>query len=130
MGRKERRELERKLRHINNTKPWQLKTLVQEQYGRDLVEARINNEDVLAPGDKVMLDVKKISLDPDFEALKQEYKDFIFKNANRVFTLRQEAKQSGPFSLISFCEDDGPERKWFFVGYVKKVKGDNTNQEE
>ena len=125
MGRKERRELERKLRHINNTKPWQLKTLVQEQYGRDLVEARINNDDVLAPGDKVMLDVKKISLDPDFAALKQEYKDFIFENANKVFTLRQEAKQSGPFGLVSFEEDDGPERKWFFVGYVKKVNNIN-----
>lgn len=124
MGRKERRELERKLRHINNTKPWQLKTLVQEQYGRDLVEARINNEDVLAPGDKVMLDVKKISLDPDFAALKQEYKDFIFENANKVFTLRREAKQSGPFSLISFCEDEEEPRKWFFVGYVKKVHDD------
>lgn len=124
MGRKERRELERKLRHINNTKPWQLKTLVQEQYGRDLVEARINNEDVLAPGDKVMLDVKKISLDPDFAALKQEYKDFIFENANKVFTLRQEVKASGPFNLVSFCEDEEEPRKWFFVGYVKKVKDD------
>jgi hypothetical protein len=123
MGRKERRELERKLRHINNTKPWQLKTLVQEQYGRDLVEARINNEDVLSPGDKVMLDIKKISLDPDFAALKQEYKDFIFENANKVFTLRQEAKQSGPFGLVSFCEDEEEPRKWFFVGYVEKVKG-------
>lgn len=125
MGRKERRELERKLRHINNTKPWQLKTLVQEQYGRDLVEARINNNDVLAPGDKVMLDVKKISQDPDFAALKKEYKDFIFENANKVFTLRQESKQSGPFSLVSFCEDEEEPRKWFFVGYVKKVKDEN-----
>lgn len=122
MGRKERRELERKLRHINNTKPWQLQTLIQEQYGRDIVEARINNTDVLAPGDKVMLDVKKVTEDPDFDMLKKEYKDFIFANANKVFTLRKESKQSGPFSLVSFCEDEEEPRKWFFYGYVKKVR--------
>lgn len=124
MGRKERRELERKLRHINNTKPWQLNALIQDQYSRDMVEARINNPDILKPGDKVMLDVKKVVSDPDFAQLKQEYKDYVFANANKVFTLRQEAKQSGPFALVSFEEDEGPERKWFFIGYVKKVKDD------
>lgn len=122
MGRKERRELERKLRHINNTKPWQLNALIQDQYSRDIVEARINNPDILKPGDKVMLDVKKVVNDPDFTQLKQEYKDYVFANVNKVFTLRQEAKQSGPFSLVSFCEDEEEPRKWFFIGYVRKVK--------
>ena len=124
MGRKERRELERKLKHINNTKPWQLNALIQDQYSRDIVEARINNPDILKPGDKVMLDVKKVVSDPDFVQLKQEYKDYVFANANTVFTLRKEAKQSGPFSLVSFCEDEEEPRKWFFLGYVKKVKSD------
>ena len=110
------------MRHVNNTKPWQLKTLIQEQYGRDVVDARINNTDVLAPGDKVMLDVKKVMSDPDYDMLKQEYKDFILANANRVFTLRKESKESGPFSLVSFEEDEDEPRKWFFIGYVKKVK--------
>ena len=122
MGRKERRELERKLRHINNTKPWQLNALIQDQYSRDIVEARINNPDILKPGDKVMLDVKKVVSDPDFAQLKQEYKDYVFANVNKVFTLRQEMKQSGPFSLISFYEDNEEPRKWFFIGYVRKVK--------
>ena len=124
MGRKERRELERKVKHLAKTKPWELQALVQDQYSRDIVEARINNPDILKPGDKVMLDVKKVVSDPDFAQLKQEYKDYVFANANKVFTLRQEAKQSGPFSLVSFCEDEGPERKWFFTGYVKKVKNE------
>lgn len=124
MGRKERRELERKLRHINNTKPWQLNALIQDQYSRDIIEARINNPDILKPGDKVMLDVKKVVSDPDFSQLKQEYKDYVFANANKVFTLRQEAKQSGPFALVSFEEDIEEPRKWFFLGYVKKVKDD------
>lgn len=125
MGRKERRELERKVKHLAKTKPWELQALVQDQYSRDIVEARINNPDILKPGDKVMLDVKKVVSDPDFAQLKQEYKDYVFANANKVFTLRKEAKQSGPFPLVSFCEDEGPERKWFFVGYVKKVNNIN-----
>ena len=124
MGRKERRELERKVKHIQKTKPWELQTMIQDVYGRELVEARINNPDILKPGDKVMLDVKKVVNDPDFAQLKQEYKDYVFANANKVFTLRQEAKQSGPFSLVSFCEDEEEPRKWFFIGYVKKVKDD------
>ena len=122
MGRKERRELERKVRHLAKTKPWELQALVQDQYSRDIIEARINNPDILKPGDKVMLDVKKVISDPDFAQLKQEYKDYVFANANTVFTLRKEMKQSGPFSLISFYEDNEEPRKWFFVGYVRKVK--------
>lgn len=124
MGRAERRKLEKKVKHIQNTKPWELQTMIQDVYGRELVEARINNPDILKPGDKVMLDVKKVVNDPDFAQLKQEYKDYVFANANKVFTLRQEAKQSGPFSLVSFCEDEEEPRKWFFIGYVKKVKDD------
>lgn len=124
MGRKERRELERKVKHLAKTKPWELQALVQDQYSRDIIEARINNPDILKPGDKVMLDVKKVVSDPDFAQLKQEYKDYVFANANTVFTLRKEAKQSGPFSLVSFCEDEEEPRKWFFIGYVKKVKSD------
>lgn len=122
MGRKERRELERKVKHLAKTKPWELQALVQDQYSRDIVEARINNPDILKPGDKVMLDVKKVVSDPDFAQLKQEYKDYVFANANTVFTLRKEMKQSGPFGLVSFCEDNEEPRKWFFIGYVKKVK--------
>lgn len=124
MGRKERRELERKVKHLAKTKPWELQALVQDQYSRDIIEARINNPDILKPGDKVMLDVKKVVSDPDFAQLKQEYKDYVFANANTVFTLRKEAKQSGPFSLVSFCEDNEEPRKWFFIGYVRKVKSD------
>ena len=125
MGRKERRELERKVKHLAKAKPWELQALVQDQYSRDIVEARINNPDILKPGDKVMLDVKKVVSDPDFAQLKQEYKDYVFANANKVFTLRKEAKQSGPFGLVSFCEDNEEPRKWFFIGYVKKVKSDD-----
>lgn len=122
MGRKERRELERKVRHLAKTKPWELNAFIRDTYGRDIVDARTKNEDILAPGDKVTLDVKKVVEDPDFGELDQKYKDWVYSNANQVFTLRNEIKRNGPFDLVSFEEDDEAERKWFYLGYVKKVK--------
>lgn len=122
MGRKERRELDRKVKHLAKTRPWELQALVRDTYGRDLVDARTKNEDILAPGDKVMLDVKKIVEDPDFSELDQKYKDWVYANANQVFTLRSEVRRDGPFDLVSFCEDEEDPRKWFYLGYVKKVK--------
>lgn len=124
MGCKERRELERKVKHLAKTKPWELQALVRDTYGRDVVDARTKNEDILAPGDKVRLDVKKVVEDPDFGELDQRYKDWVYANANQVFTLRCEIKRDGPFDLVSFCEDEEAERKWFYIGYVKKVKSD------
>lgn len=118
MGRKERREMERKIRYLQNNKPWELQTLIQGAYARELIDSRIGSE-TLAPGDKVVLDVVKITHDPDWINMKQEYKDFVKMNADKVFTLRKEARQSGPFSFVSFEED---ENNWmFFTGHVKRI---------
>lgn len=122
MGRKERRALERKIKHLAKTKPNEIQTLIKDIYDRGLVENRMNNEDVLAPGDKVVFNMDRILHDPDFNKYKPEYKAFIREHVNDVFTLRQEAKQQGPFSLVSFEEDDSPERWLFYIGHLKKVK--------
>lgn len=122
MGRAERRKLEKKIKHLQKTKPWELQALVRDTYGRDIVDARTKNEDILAPGDKVTLDVKKVVEDTDFGELDQKYKDWVYANANRVFTLRSEIRRDGPFDLVSFEEDEEEPRKWFYLGYVKKVK--------
>lgn len=126
MGRKERRALERKIRHIQNTKPWQLQALVQETYARELIKNRIGNE-TLAPGNKVMLDVKKIMEDPDWNNMKPEYQEFVKANANRVFTLKKEARQNGPFTFVSL-EEDETDPKWLFMtGHLKKIKEKEDN---
>ena len=124
MGRKERRALERKIKHIQKTKPWELQALIQEKYARELIENRVG-KDTLAPGDKVMLDVKKIMEDPDWENMKEEYKEFVEANANRVFTLRREARQVGPFSFVSFNEDETEPKYLFMTGHIKKVCNKN-----
>lgn len=126
MGRAERRKLEKKIKHLQKTKPWELQALVGDIYGRDIVDARTRNEDILVPGDKVTLNVKKVIEDPDFGELDQRYKDWVYANANQVFTLRSEIRKDGPFDLVSFEENDEAERKWFYLGYVKKVKNDDT----
>jgi hypothetical protein len=74
-----------------------------------------------------MLDVKKIMEDPDWENMKEEYKEFVKANANRVFTLNQEARQVGPFSFVSFNEDETDPRWLFMTGHVKKVESEKIN---
>ena len=121
MGRAERRKLAKKIKHIQNTKPWELQTLIQEQYARELIESRLNKE-TLAPGDKVRLDVAKITNDVDWPNFKPEYQQFVIDNADKVFTLKKEARQQGPFSFVSFEEDETDPKWLWFTGFVKKVK--------
>lgn len=121
MGRKERRELERKVKHLAKTKPWELQAMIRDEYNQEVIESRMNDE-ILAPGDKVMFDLKKIAADPDYEKFKPEYRDYIINHAGDVFTLRKEAKQQGPFGLVSFEEDATDPRWLFYLGHVKKVK--------
>lgn len=121
MGRKERRELERKVRHLAKTKPWELNAFIRDEYSREIIESRMNDE-ILAPGDKVMFNLKKIAADPEYEKFKPEYRDYIINHVGDVFTLRQEAKQDGPFGLVSFIEDETEPRWMHYLGYLKKVK--------
>ena len=120
MGRKERRELERKVKHLAKTKPWELNAFIRDEYNREVIESRMNDE-ILSPGDKVMFDLKKIAADPDYEKFKPEYRDYIINHAGDVFTLKKEAKQQGPWSLVSFCEDKTDPPWTWFVGHLKKV---------
>ena len=124
MGRKERRELERKVKHLAKTKPWELNAFIRDEYSREVIESRMNDE-ILAPGDKVMFNLKKIAADPEYEKFKPEYRDYIINHAGDVFTLRQEAKQEGPFGLVSFIEDETDPRWMHYLGHLKKVKSDD-----
>lgn len=124
MGRAERRKLEKKIRHIQKTKPKQLQQLIQDEYKREIIENRLNKE-VLVPGDKVMLDVVKITHDVDWPKFKPEYQQFVIDNADKVFTLRKEAKVQGPFAFVSFEEDTTDPRWLWFTGFVKKVTTNN-----
>ena len=120
MNRKERRELERKVRHIQKTKPWELQAMIRDQYPKEVIENRIG-KDTFAPGDKVMLDVQKVMDDINYGQMKQEYKEFIQSHANEVFTLSKVAKMSGPFAAVSFEEDETDPKWMFFIGHLKKV---------
>lgn len=123
MGRKEIRALERKVRHLQNTKPWELQMLIKEQYDRALVESR-SNRDVIAPGDKVTLDVVAMMDDPDWLNYRQDYKDFVIGHANEVFTVSDEMESKGAYELASLEEDESDPKRLFYVGHLKKVKGD------
>ena len=126
MGRKERRELERKIKHLQKTRPWELQALIQEEYKRELIENRLNKE-VLAPGDKVKLDWVKITNDPDWDNFKPEYQKFVTDNASKIFTLDKEAKVQGPYAFVSLCEDETDPKWLFYTGFVKKVKNEGDD---
>lgn len=120
MGRKERRAVERKIKHLAKIKPKEVQMLIQEEYKRFVVDMRTNKE-VLAPGDKVMLDINLLIEDPDWPKLKKEYKEYAVSHANEIFTVSEEIKQTGPYTLVSFVEDETDPKWLWFTGYVKKA---------
>lgn len=119
MGRKERRKLERQIKHLAKTKPWELQTIIKDTYGKDVISNRVDNDNILAPGDKVMINMEKFMADPEYAKFKPEYIQFAKENANKIFTLKETARPDGPFSLLSFVED---ENNWmWYIGHLKKV---------
>ena len=124
MGRAEKRKLAKKLKHLQNTKPWEVQAIIKEEYDRMLVENRTKNKDILMPGDKVQLDLEKIMQDPDWEKMKPEYKEYAMSHANNVFTLSKQAKQVGPYGLVCFEEDETDPKWLWFLGHVKKIEVD------
>lgn len=73
-------------------------------------------------GDKVKLDVEKITSRKDYERLNPKYKEFVESNRNTVFTAHLERD-----TLVSFVEQ--PE--WlFWSGSLIKVKGEANETEK
>lgn len=72
-------------------------------------------------GDKVKLNVEKITKRKDYEKMNSKYKEFVESSADKVFTVHLERK-----TLISLKEQ--PE--WlFWSGSLIKVKGDTDGEQ-
>lgn len=56
-------------------------------------------------GEKVKLDVKKITSREDWSRLTERYRSFVMSNANTVFTVKYEEKYGDKPSLVTFAED-------------------------
>ena len=70
-------------------------------------------------GEKVKLNVKKITSRPDWQRLTERYRTFVMENANTVFTVKYEEKYGGTPSLVTFDEDN----TWlFWVGDLIVIK--------
>ena len=64
-------------------------------------------------GDKVRLNVNKIKASPDYQIMRPDYKEFVEKNANKIFTAHYEKEM-----LVSLVE----EPKWlFWRGNLTKI---------
>lgn len=57
-------------------------------------------------GEKVKLDVKKITGRNDWQKLTERYRSFVMDNAKTVFTVQYEEKYGKKPSLVTFAEDN------------------------
>jgi hypothetical protein len=57
-------------------------------------------------GEKVKLDVKKITGREDWQKLTERYRSFVMSNVNTIFTVQYEEKYGDKPSLVTFVEDN------------------------
>lgn len=79
----------------------------------------VDDNQLIKEGEKVKLDVKKITSRDDWQKLTERYRTFVMENANTVFTVKYEEKYGGTPSLVTFDEDN----TWlFWVGDLIVIK--------
>lgn len=71
------------------------------------------------PGDKVMLDMKKIKAEKDYDQKLPAYKQFCEQNAERVFTVEY-VEGMNP-SVVCLAEDESTPKWLFWTGSLKAV---------
>lgn len=67
----------------------------------------------LLPGDKVRLNYKKIRKDPNYKRKRMDWKMFVGKHQNDVFTVEYDPKFGPSPSVVCFAEDRH-EPKWIW----------------
>lgn len=118
MNRKERRNFVKKARKKGISKNTAEAYIAIKEAGLD----KLSLPKQFSEGDRVRLDVEKITSRKDYEQLNQKYREFVESNRDTVFTAHLERD-----TLISFVEQ--PE--WlFWSGVLIKAKGENDGKDE
>lgn len=65
----------------------------------------IDDSQLIQEGEKVKLDVKKITSRPDWQKMTERYRSFVMDNTNTVFTVKYEERYGDKPSLVTFAED-------------------------
>ncbi len=81
----------------------------------------VDDISLIKEGEKVKLDVKKITGRADWQKASERYRSFVMENKNTVFTVQYEEKYGIKPSLVTFAEDN----TWlWWTGDLIVVKND------
>lgn len=75
----------------------------------------------LKPGDKVMLDVHTICMNPNWSRLTNKYKEWVFAHGADVFTVEYDEAHMVDPVLVCLAEDNTKPKWLFYVGDLKKM---------
>ena len=113
MNRKQRRATDKKLRKVKGYNAY--KRLVEESMKLQATE------DMLKDGDRVKLNVKRITGRDEFASLQQAYRDFVMQNQDTVFTAKIRRHSRGGYPVVI---DLLEEPTWsFWEGDIIRVRG-------
>ena len=103
----------------------QRRKLDKQGYDGNKIAAIMNaadNNHLIKEGEKVRLDVKKITGRNDWKTLTERYRAFVMDNAKTVFTVKYEEKYGDKPSLVTFAEDS----TWlWWVGDLIRLEGND-----
>lgn len=125
MNRKERRAFDEKLKQAGFSES-QRKNINVRLKVRDLNWTA--NPTTCWEGEKVQIDYDRITAYPDYNELRQEYKDFIESSKNKIFTVEFDAFKKthdvqNKDSMVCLVEDETKPKWMFWAGDLIPVKG-------
>ena len=74
-------------------------------------------------GTKVKLNIERITKNKDFVNYREEFKQFVVDNRNKIFTVEYDEIQEQPRNLFVCLKEDPTPLKWlFYVGDLIPIK--------
>lgn len=123
MNRRERREYEKKLRHLEKTNPRGAEMLRQLEWLKAKQEAAMGMAGQVQEGDKVRIDAEAIYADVNSKYLRQDRKEFVEVHKDDVFTVEYDPRyKKPPISLVCLKEDEHDPKWLWHVTDLKKVE--------
>ena len=110
MNREQKRLLQKKSKESKKT-----------SRGRININKKKSHDIYIAEGTKVKLNIKRIKSHPEYSKLTDNYRAFVEKNEDTIFTVEYDKSQPIPSTLVCLKEDPTPVKWLFWTGYLVEV---------
>ncbi len=107
-------------RHPDKAKANRVREILKDINTIHKIKAAMEGGCPFQPGDKVMLDLERITHRPNYNKLVPAYREFCEKNAGRIFTVVYEKGKNS--SIVCLAEDETTPKWLFWVGDLKAVE--------